>query len=158
MFVTLASVNDQRAELKVVVNGRDLPVTWSIDGPGSIDATGVYSSDAKAPERYVVVFAEFEDEYFGTMAGHLILPLPLSGSSGVLQALTGTAGGHGGYCNAPFIERYRAASGCRYLDPRLGSRRGGQSQRAQPAYRATIHRTLSGSGLLAVVHRRHRGG
>ncbi|AVB14376.1 MULTISPECIES: hypothetical protein [Pseudomonas syringae group] len=93
LFITLASVNDQRAELKVVVNGRDLPVTWSLDGPGSIDATGVYSSDAKAPERYVVVFAEFEDEYFGTMAGHLILPLPLSGSSGVLQALTGTAGG-----------------------------------------------------------------
>ncbi len=92
LFITLASVNDQRAELKVVVNGRDLPVTWSLDGPGSIDATGVYSSDAKAPERYVVVFAEFEDEYFGTMAGHLILPLPLSGSSGVLQALTGTAG------------------------------------------------------------------
>ncbi|MEX5499242.1 imidazole glycerol phosphate synthase [Pseudomonas syringae] len=93
LFITLASVNDQRAELKVVVNGRDLPVTWSIDGPGSIDATGVYSSDAKAPERYVVVFAEFEDEVFGTMAGHLILPLPLSGSSGVLQALTGTARG-----------------------------------------------------------------
>ncbi|RMQ38215.1 hypothetical protein ALQ05_02213 [Pseudomonas amygdali pv. mori] len=93
LFITLVSVNDQRAELKVVVNGHDLQVTWSLDGPGSIDATGVYSCDAEAPERYVVVFAEFEDDALGTMAGHLILPLPLSGSSGVVQALTGTAGG-----------------------------------------------------------------
>ncbi|MCH5512553.1 imidazole glycerol phosphate synthase [Pseudomonas syringae] len=94
--ITLASVNDQRAELTVVVNGHKLPVTWRLSGPGSIDAAGVYSSDSNAPERFVVVFAEIMDEYLGTMAGHLILPLPLSGSSGVLQALTGPALGTAG--------------------------------------------------------------
>ncbi|QWB08272.1 imidazole glycerol phosphate synthase [Pseudomonas syringae] len=87
--ITLVSVNDQRAELKVVVNGRVLPVTWSWSGPGWIDPEGVYSSDANAPERFVVVFAELFDDTLGMMAGHLILPLPLSDSTGVLQALTG---------------------------------------------------------------------
>lgn len=97
LFITLASINDQRAELKVIANGRDLPVTWRLEGPGSIDAAGVYRGDSNAPERYVVVFAELEDEFLGTMAGHLILPLPLSGSSSVLQALTGPAGGTAGH-------------------------------------------------------------
>ncbi|MCJ2374997.1 imidazole glycerol phosphate synthase [Pseudomonas sp. RGM 3321] len=95
LSITLVSVNDQRAELKVIVNGRDLPVTWSIKGPGSIDGAGVYSSDSEAPERFVVVFAELPD-ILGVLAGHLILPLPLSGPSGVLQALTGPAGSTAG--------------------------------------------------------------
>ncbi len=87
--ITLVGVSNELAELKVTINGRDLPVTWSLSGPGSIDASGIYFSDPQAPERFVVVFAELFDEAIGMLAGHLILPLPLSGSSDVLQALTG---------------------------------------------------------------------
>ncbi|EPM98866.1 hypothetical protein A259_29630, partial [Pseudomonas syringae pv. actinidiae ICMP 19070] len=49
---------------------------------------GVYTSHAGTPERFVVVFASYEDPWgFGTLQGHLILPLPLIDSSDVLRAL-----------------------------------------------------------------------
>lgn len=89
LSITLASVTDGQARLKVIANGNELAVSWRLSGPGSIDANGVYNSDPAKPERFVVIFAEYEDAFLGLAAGHLILPLPLSGSPDVLQALAG---------------------------------------------------------------------
>lgn len=72
-------------------NNVALEVEWRLDGPGCLETdglNGVYTSLPGEPERFVVIFASYEDPWgFGTMQGHLILPLPLSDSPAVLQAL-----------------------------------------------------------------------
>ncbi|MDH0305367.1 MULTISPECIES: hypothetical protein [unclassified Pseudomonas] len=58
-------------------NGTGLAAQWSLEGPGRIDADGLYQADPQAQAAFVIVFASYER--LGIIyEGHLVLPLPLS--------------------------------------------------------------------------------
>jgi hypothetical protein len=63
-----------------------MTVEWTLPlgGPGSIshysgdNKYALYQADPLSTERFVLIFANLEDENFGTFRGHIILPLPLT--------------------------------------------------------------------------------
>ncbi|WP_447801343.1 hypothetical protein [Pseudomonas kilonensis] len=77
-------------QLQVFVNDQHQSGQWSLPlgGPGSIDAaTGLYSDDFAAKERFVLITVAVDGGDFGTFEGYIILPLPLSSFPSVLDAL-----------------------------------------------------------------------
>ncbi|SDW54639.1 hypothetical protein SAMN05444064_104241 [Pseudomonas syringae] len=91
LVVRVVDSSDGKVVLQASANDIALDARWSLDGPGSIESAGfncVYTSHPGTPERFVVVFATYEDPWgVGTLQGHLILPLPLIDSPDVLRAL-----------------------------------------------------------------------
>ena len=77
-------------QLKAFVNGSPKVAEWSLplDGPGSIDATGLYRAAPTATERFVLIFALVDAGEWGQFEGHLILPMPLVEFPEVLEVLT----------------------------------------------------------------------
>ncbi|MBT2341799.1 MULTISPECIES: hypothetical protein [Pseudomonas] len=77
-------------QLQVFVNNQSQNGRWSLPlgGPGSIDAaSGLYSDNVSAKERFVLITVSVDGGDFGTFEGYIILPLPLSGFPTVLEAL-----------------------------------------------------------------------
>ncbi len=76
-------------QLTADVNGPK-PAQWSLPlgGPGSIDSTGLYQTDATATERFVLIFAVVDGGMFGNFEGHMIVPLPLTEFPDVVQTLS----------------------------------------------------------------------
>ncbi|WP_053145951.1 hypothetical protein [Pseudomonas sp. P97.38] len=77
-------------QLQAFVNNQPKNGQWSLPlgGPGSIDAaSGLYSDDFSAKERFVLITVSVDGGDFGTFEGYIILPLPLSGFPTVLEAL-----------------------------------------------------------------------
>ncbi|RMR04425.1 hypothetical protein ALP92_03160 [Pseudomonas syringae pv. primulae] len=91
LVVRVVNSSDGKVVLQARANALEIAARWSLDGPGLIQGNGlegVYTSHPGTPERFVVVFASYEDPLgLGTLQGHLILPLPLIDSSDVLRAL-----------------------------------------------------------------------
>lgn len=68
----------------------EVPAVWSVkvDGNGRIDpATGVFTSNPDAPDRFALIFAQCDSE-FGLLEGYLILPLPLADFSDELRLMS----------------------------------------------------------------------
>ncbi|WP_122864452.1 hypothetical protein [Pseudomonas viridiflava] len=65
-------------------------LVWSLPagGPGSIDQNGVYTSASNAGDCFVLIYATWEDDFLGELAGHIILPLPLKQAAAVVKALS----------------------------------------------------------------------
>lgn len=78
-----------QVQLQAIINGNPVNATWSLalDGPGSIDESGLYSDDIGAQERFVLINALVDGGGFGTFEGHMILPLPLADFPSVINAL-----------------------------------------------------------------------
>ncbi|WP_050575464.1 hypothetical protein [Pseudomonas viridiflava] len=56
-----------------------MPVSWRLplEGPGSLDAEGIYTAPQGTDDRFVLIFASYDDAFLGDIEGHIILPLPL---------------------------------------------------------------------------------
>lgn len=76
-------------QLQASVNGTVLDAEWSLplEGPGWIDATGLYSDDISAKERFVLIKAMVDGGVFGKFEGHQIFPLPLTDFPAAIRAL-----------------------------------------------------------------------
>ncbi|MEE4740495.1 hypothetical protein V2K88_02305 [Pseudomonas alliivorans] len=72
-------VSAGRIQLQAVFNGNVVKAGWTlpVDGTGSIDDDGLYTEPEVFQEPFALVFATLPDDIFGTLEGHIILPLPL---------------------------------------------------------------------------------
>lgn len=79
-----------QVQLQASVNGTVIDAEWSLplEGPGWIDASGLYSDDIGAKERFVLIKSMVDTGQFGTFEGHLILPLPLTDFPAAIRALS----------------------------------------------------------------------
>jgi hypothetical protein len=77
-----------QVQLQASINGSTVRPVWSLplDGPGSINQSGLYIDDMGTRERFVLINASLDGE-FGKYEGHLILPLPLADFPIVISAL-----------------------------------------------------------------------
>ncbi|WP_024694115.1 hypothetical protein [Pseudomonas syringae] len=80
VITTVGSASSGQVQLQALINSKPFTVAWSIalNGPGAIDENGLYTVKSPTEQRFVLIFAAFEHPQFGTMEGHLILPLPLA--------------------------------------------------------------------------------
>jgi hypothetical protein len=93
-----APLPPDQLRLQAIFNGTHFSVEWSLPmgGPGSIsldsEGYGLYRADPQAVDRFVLIFAKLEGTPFGTLEGHIILPLPLDGFPAELELMKAAPG------------------------------------------------------------------
>ncbi|WP_460123393.1 hypothetical protein [Pseudomonas sp. S2_C03] len=78
-----------QVQLQAWVNGFQVDGQWSLPtgGPGTIDDSGLYTHDPQAREPFALITVLIEGGELGNFEGHIVLPLPLSDFTAVLEAL-----------------------------------------------------------------------